>query len=478
MSWECVIGLEVHVQLRTKTKLFCGCRTTFGASPNSQTCPVCAGHPGVLPVLNRGAVDLALRAGLALDCSMASVTKFDRKNYFYADLPKGYQISQFDLPINGPGHLDIVTESGPRRIGITRAHLEEDAGKLIHADASGVSHVDLNRAGTPLLEIVSDPDLRQPEEAFAYLKTLKQVLQYLDVSDCNMEEGSLRCDANVSVRPMGQEALGTKTEIKNLNSFKNVQKALEYERARQIEALESGGTIRQETRLWDDAASRTRVMRVKEGADDYRYFPEPDVPPLTIASERIERLRADLPELPVQVRARLARDYSLGEYEVEVLADSRALVTFYESVVSHGGSPKEAINWVLNDVRRLLNEGDGRLEELKLSSESLAGLLKLVASDRVSTQAARKAFEQMASSGRSAEEVVQELGLEQISDRGALSDQVAAVVAAQAKIVEQYRGGKVKALDALMGMVMRETRGKANPQLVRELLVEQLGEPG
>ncbi|MEQ8767432.1 MAG: Asp-tRNA(Asn)/Glu-tRNA(Gln) amidotransferase subunit GatB [Planctomycetota bacterium] len=476
MSWESVIGLEVHVQLETKTKLFCGCRTSFGESPNSQTCPVCSGHPGVLPVLNRQAVDLALRFGLALGCEIPEVTKFDRKNYFYPDLPKGYQISQYDQPINGRGGLDITVDGQTRRIGITRAHLEEDAGKLIHVEHRPVSHVDLNRAGTPLLEIVSEPDLRTPDEALAYLKALRQIVLYLEVSDGNMEEGSLRCDANVSVRKQGQETLGTKTEIKNLNSFKHVHKAIEYEIARQIRELEGGGRIRQETRLWNDVTGETRVMRVKEGADDYRYFPEPDLPEIRITDERREAIRKQLPELPAQVRQRLIAEHGLSEYDVEVLTDERDLVLYFEDVVAGGASAKDAANWILNDIRRLLNEGDDRLTSLRIEAKALAELIALVQAGRVSTQAARKAFDRMAASGDDAESAVKALGLEQISDRGELEEKVRAVIASKPDIVEQYRGGKTKALDALMGLVMRETKGKANPGLVRQILGELLSE--
>jgi aspartyl-tRNA(Asn)/glutamyl-tRNA(Gln) amidotransferase subunit B len=467
--YETVIGLEVHVQLATRTKLFCGCEVAFGAPPNSRTCPVCAGHPGVLPVPNERAIELAIRAALALGCTVAAKTKFDRKNYFYPDLPKGYQISQFDEPL---AHDGVIGLASGKQAGIERVHVEEDAGKTMHAPAGSL--VDLNRAGVPLVEIVGRPDLRTPAEAHEYLGLLKQTLRYAGVSDCDMEKGSLRCDANVSLRESGAEQLGTKVEIKNLNSFKMVERALEYERTRQAILLDRGERVAQESRLWNDEHGETRPMRSKEFAHDYRYFPEPDIPPIHVARAVVDRIRGELPELPGPRARRFAAEYGIPAYDIGVLVAERPVADYFEVVARACGDPKAASNWVMTEVLRALNEAGGRIEEFPVPAAALAELLGLVRSGAVNLQGAKKAFARMVATREAPRAAIAALGLEQISDAGALAPVVKDVLAGAPKVVADLRAGKTKALDALKGMVMRATRGKADPALVDELIRAEL----
>ncbi len=482
-GYEPVIGLEVHGQLLTRTKLFCRCPNRFGAPANTLVCPVCLALPGALPVLSRDAVTLAIRAGLALGCRIDEISVFERKNYFYPDLPKGYQISQYERPLAVGGALEIRTEAagrGPgalRRIRIQRVHMEEDAGKLLHegfpwsAEKSGV---DLNRAGVPLIEIVSAPDMHSPEEAYEYLSALKAVLLYAEVSDCNMEEGSLRCDANVSVRPRGREALGTRTEIKNLNSFRNVARALEHEIARQVAVLASGGSVLQETRLWDADRGETAAMRSKEEAHDYRYFPEPDLPPLRVGTEWIEQVRRSLPELPADRRGRFTREYALPLYDAAVLTQDRALADYFEAAARASGDAKAVSNWVMTEVLRKLKEDERPLSASPLAPEALAGLVRLIDAGTISGKTAKDVFEKMWRSGEPAAAIVAREGLTQVSDESALAKVVAEVVEASPEQAASYRSGKAAALGWFVGQVMRRTGGRANPQLVQALLRKAL----
>jgi aspartyl-tRNA(Asn)/glutamyl-tRNA(Gln) amidotransferase subunit B len=476
-KYEPVIGLEVHVQLLTKSKIFCSCSTHFGDPPNSNTCPVCLGLPGALPVLNREAVTMAMKAAMALNCAINPRSRFARKNYFYPDLPKGYQISQYDEPLAEFGWIEIEVNGGRKRIGITRVHLEEDAGKMLHEgfeDSDSRSYVDLNRSGVPLIEIVSEPDLRSPEEAYEYLTRLKTLMLYLEVSDCNMEEGSLRVDANVSVRRAGAAAFGTKTEVKNLNSFKFLQKALAYEIQRQVEVLEGGGTIPQETRLWDSREQKTHGMRSKEFAHDYRYFPEPDLLPLVIGDAWNEEVRRSLPELPEPKEDRFLRDYGLSKQDVEHLTISRTLAEYFEEVAVKSGEVKLAANWVLNDLIFLLEEHKKGFTSYPVSSDRLAELIKMVASSRISGKMAKEILSEMVRTEKSAGEVMAEKGLEQINDADKISSVVRQIIAANPKQVEQYRSGKTATLGWFVGQVMKATRGQANPQLVQEVLTKEL----
>jgi aspartyl-tRNA(Asn)/glutamyl-tRNA(Gln) amidotransferase subunit B len=480
MNYEPVIGLEVHVQLKTKSKLFCSCSTEFGAEGNKHTCPVCLGWPGSLPVLNEAALKLGIRVGLALNCKVAERLKFDRKNYFYPDLPKAYQISQFDMPVNGRGELLIETKDADgkmveRTIGITRAHLEEDAGKLLHEGITDGSLVDYNRGGIPLLEIVSEPDLRSPQEAYDYLTALKAILQYVEVSDCDMEKGSLRCDANVSVRPVGQEKFGTKVEIKNLNSFKMVQKAIQYEIERQTEACESGELIVQEKRLWNDAKGTTFSMRSKEEAHDYRYFPEPDLVPFTLSRETVEEIRKTLPELPLERAKRFIKEFGIPEYDAYVLVQDKKLAGYFESCIREGATPKLASNWIQNELLALLNEKNIAIDECLVSPHALAGLIRLVEKGTLSGKIAKDVFQEMAASGKAADAIVKEKGLTQVSDTGLIEKAVEKAIAANPTAVAEFKAGKQKALGALVGAVMKETGGKANPKVVNEILIKKLG---
>jgi len=474
MEFEPVIGLEIHAQLKTKTKIFCSCSTAFGAPPNTHTCPVCLGMPGVLPVLNKKVVDYTLRMALATGCKIEPESRFARKNYFYPDLPKGYQISQYELPIARNGHIDVEINGDHYRIGITRIHMEEDAGKLNHDTGRPVSMVDFNRTGVPLIEIVSEPDIRSPEAAGAYLRQLRSIVRYLDICDGNLEEGSFRCDANVSVRPKGSDTFGTRTEIKNLNSFKNVEKALQYEIDRQKEVLTEGGAVAQETRLWDPDKNRTDSMRGKEEAHDYRYFPDPDLLPLVIDAEWIERVRKDLPELPAEKKNRFEAVYGLPSYDAEVLTSDRHLAEYFENCMQDFNQPKPVSNWVMGSLLGLLNAAGKSIEKSPVSAPDLARLLKLIDDGTISGKIAKTVFDEMARSGKGPRQIVAEKGLVQLSDSDAIADVVAKVIAGNPAEVEAYRNGKTKLLGFFVGQVMKETRGKANPKIVNDILKKKL----
>jgi aspartyl-tRNA(Asn)/glutamyl-tRNA(Gln) amidotransferase subunit B len=477
MDYEVVIGLEVHAQLSTHSKIFCGCSTTFGAPPNTQTCPVCLGLPGVLPVLNRRVVEFAIKTALACHGEVVPRCRFARKNYFYPDMPKNYQISQYDEPLVLGGYIEIPTPEGMKRIRLVRVHLEEDVGKSIHGenlDDPRASYVDFNRSGVPLMEVVSEPDLSSPEEAKLYLQRLRTIVQYLEVCDGNMEEGSFRCDANISLRPRGARAYGTKVEIKNLNSFRNVQRALEYEIIRQTKALDAAETLIQETRLWDANRGVTRSMRSKEYAHDYRYFPEPDLVPLATTHEWIETIRRTLPELPDTRMQRFVAEYGLPEYDAGVLTSSKALADYYESCIKRYPQPKVVSNWIMVELLRALNRDGIEVDESRLIPENLVELLKLVDDGTISSSMAKSVFEAMYETGKSAPDIVQEKGLRQISDEHALVAAIEQVIADNPKEVAEFRAGKDKLLSFFMGQVMRATQGKANPQAVNKLLRERL----
>jgi aspartyl-tRNA(Asn)/glutamyl-tRNA(Gln) amidotransferase subunit B len=476
-GYEAVIGLEVHAQLRTRTKIFCGCSTQFGAPPNSQVCPVCLGLPGALPVLNHQAVDFAIKAALACGCRVAPTSVFARKNYFYPDLPKGYQISQYELPLALGGGLEITTNSTTKRVGLTRIHMEEDAGKSLHegfSDSDKRSYVDYNRSGVPLIEIVSEPDMRSAAEAGEFFSRLRDLLVWLGVSDGNMEEGSLRCDANVSVRPVGQSALGTKAEVKNVNSFRYLEKALEYEIERQIELVEGGGAVVQETRLWDTSTGRTYSMRSKEEAHDYRYFPEPDLPPLVIDEARIARLKADMPELPEARSRRLAAEYGIPAYDAGVLTQSAALADYFEGTAKAAGNPKAASNWIMGELLRTTKERGQTMANVTLTPAALGDLIALIDKGTISSSMAKGVFAKMYDSGRSAASIVEEDGLAQIGDEGAIAAIVADVMRGHADAVAQYRAGKRQTFGFLVGQVMKASGGKANPKLASEVLKRAL----
>lgn len=474
MEYEPVIGLEIHAQLRTESKIFCGCSTTFGGSPNTHTCPVCLGMPGVLPVMNRKVVEYTIRMALATHCGVAPFSRFARKNYFYPDLPKGYQISQYELPLANNGWVEIETSRGMKRIRIHRIHMEEDAGKLVHDEYQPLSYVDFNRTGVPLIEIVSEPDLSSSEEAGAYLRMLREILRYLEICDGNMEEGSLRCDANISLRPVGTIPLGTKAELKNMNSFKNVQKALDFEIRRQKALLERGESIAQETRLWDAGRNVTVSMRGKEEAHDYRYFPDPDLVPIVVGEEWIEDVRKALPELPDVKRERFMTDYGLPLYDAQVLTSSKALANYFETVVKQYQQPKIVSNWVMSELLRELNRDDREIEECPISPENLVQLLLLLESGVISGKIAKVVFEEMYATGKSARVVVDEKGLMQVRDELEIESVIDQVLAESPKEVEQFRGGKDKLFGFFVGQVMRKTKGKANPQLVNEILRKKL----
>ncbi len=473
-KYEAVIGLEVHAQMLTETKIFCGCSTKFGAEPNTQTCPVDIGLPGVLPVLNRKAVEFAIKTGLATDCRISPYSRFARKNYFYPDLPKGYQISQYEFPICAGGSIEIVVDGAVKRIGITRIHMEEDAGKNIHEGAGNYSFVDLNRAGVPLMEIVSEPDIRSPKEAAEYMRKMRSILRYLGVCDGNMEQGSLRCDANVSIRPAGQKEFGVKAELKNMNSFRFVEKALEYEIRRQVKVLEEGGKIVQETRLWDSAAGVTESMRSKEEAHDYRYFPEPDLVPIVVTQEWIDGISTGLPELPDAKRKRFVSQYGLPEYDADLLTSERAVSDWYENAVKAGGRPKAVSNWMMGELMRLLNEENRQIEDCPLRPGQLAGMLELIDNGTISGKIAKTVFEEMYRTGKGADAVVKEQGLVQISDEGSIEKAIDEVLANSAKEVERYRTGDEKLMGFFVGQVMKATKGKANPKLLNDLLKKKL----
>lgn len=474
MKYEAVIGLEVHAQMLTESKMFCGCSTKFGSEPNSQTCQVCIGMPGVLPVMNRKALEFTVRTGLAMNCAISPYSRFARKNYFYPDLPKGYQISQYELPICERGYVDLIIDGTKRRIGITRIHMEEDAGKNIHEEQGNYSLVDLNRTGVPLMEIVSEPDIRTPGEASEYMRKLRTILRYLGVCDGNMEQGSLRCDANVSIRPIGSTELGVKVEMKNINSFRFVEKALEYEIKRQIGTLEGGGKITQETRLWDPSTGTTQSMRSKEEAHDYRYFPDPDLVPIVVDQRWISEMKSSLPELPDTKRERFVAEYKLPEHDADLLTSEKAMADWFEGAVKAGANPKPVSNWMMGELMKMLNEDNRAIDECPMKPEQLAGMLKLIDNGTISGKIAKTVFEEMYRTGKNAGQVVNEKGLTQISDIGAIEKAVDEAIAKNPKEVERLKAGDEKLVGFFVGQVMKATKGKANPQVVNDLLKKKL----
>ena len=470
-DYEAIIGLEVHAELSTKTKIFCSCPTDFGGKPNTQVCPICMAMPGALPVLNKKVVEYAVKAGLATNCEITSVSKNDRKNYFYPDLPKSYQISQFDKPLCVGGNIEIETENGIKNIGITRIHIEEDAGKLNHDDYGRNSLVDLNRAGVPLIEIVSEPDLRTSKEADAYLKKLKSILQYIEVSDCKMEEGSFRADVNVSVHKKG-EPWGKRTEMKNMSSFRSITRAIDYEIERQIEVVESGGVIEQETLRWDEVSGKTFTMRSKENAQDYRYFPEPDLGIIEISDEWKEEIRKSLPEMPEERKVRYMEELKLPEYDSNILVSSKYLSDFFEAATSVCQNPKSVSNWIMTDIIRVQNEED--LEEMPFTAEQLGKLIVLIDKGTISSSIAKKVFEELLEEPRDPEEIIKAKGWVQISDEGAIKEVVLQILEANPQSIADYKAGRDRALGFLVGQAMKQTKGKANPQLLNKLFLEEL----
>ncbi|MGQ9484472.1 MAG: Asp-tRNA(Asn)/Glu-tRNA(Gln) amidotransferase subunit GatB [Desulfosoma sp.] len=477
MEWETVIGLEVHAQLLTQSKIFCGCSTAFGAAPNTHTCPVCLGMPGVLPVLNRTVVEFAMKMALATHCRIAPRCRFARKNFFYPDMPKNYQISQYEEPLAIGGWVEITTDSGTRRIGIARIHMEEDAGKLVHDEAQPVSYVDFNRTGVPLIEIVSEPDIRTPEEAAAYLRTLRDILRYLEICDGNMEEGSFRCDANISLRPVGSTGFGVKTELKNMNSFRNVQRALEFEVRRQRALLDKGESVVQETRLWDAGRGVTVSMRGKEEAHDYRYFPDPDLVPLAIDEAWIEAVRHSLPELPDAKRERFVAQYGLPAYDAAVLTASKGVADYFEAVSADFPQPKTVSNWIMSELLRELKRDERDIDQCPVPPAHLAELLHLMDKNVISGKIAKAVFKEMYETGAAPSRIVEDKGLRQVTDEGALMSVINQVLQENPKEVDAYRQGKEKLMGFFVGQVMQKTRGKANPQLVNRMLKEKLSGP-
>jgi len=480
MNYETVIGLEVHVQIKTASKLFCSCPTSFGASPNTNICPICAGYPGVLPVLNKKTVEAIVKTGLALNCRINLESVFSRKQYFYPDLPKNYQISQYEKPVAEDGILKILSSELPKKIRVRRIHLEEDAGKLLHTIGAlelDYSLVDLNRTGIPLMEIVSEPDISSPKEAYGYLSTLKNILKYLEVSDCDMEKGSLRCDANISIRPVGSQSLGNRVEIKNMNSFHGVEDAVTFEIGRQAEVLNAGQRVIQETRLWDPDRRETRVMRSKEEAHDYRYFPEPDLLPLKLESEWVEQIRATLPELPEQKRARLAREYQLSEYDAEVLSSSFETAQYFETSLSYlnsSSAPKMISNWITTELSGRLNAANLSIENSPISPQALSELVGLILDGTISGKIAKTVFEEMWNHKKQPKQIIQEKGLTQVSDSAEIEAWVLESISKNPKAAEEFKSGKEKAIGALVGNVMKLSKGKANPELVNQILKKKL----
>ncbi|MGI5911442.1 MAG: Asp-tRNA(Asn)/Glu-tRNA(Gln) amidotransferase subunit GatB [Syntrophomonadaceae bacterium] len=477
-DFEIVVGLEVHAELKTATKIFCGCSTAFGAEPNTQVCPICSGFPGMLPVLNRQVVEIAIKAGLALNCEIAQICKFDRKNYFYPDLPKAYQISQYDLPICKNGYLEIDVDGIRKRIGINRAHIEEDAGKLVHQGnitSTTFSLVDLNRSGVPLIEIVSEPDMRSAQEARAYMEKLRSILLFAGISDCKMQEGSLRCDANVSVRPRGQKELGTRTEIKNLNSFRALERAIEYEVRRQIEAIEDGEEIIQETRTWDEEKQVTRGMRSKEEANDYRYFPDPDLPPIKIDREWIDSLKASLPELPDQAQERLMEKYGLPQYDAAFLTLTPETLNYFDQCLALYSDAKTISNWMMGELSKLLNQNNNmEISDCQVKPAALIKLLTLIDKGSISGKMAKSVFAEMFITGKEPEAIIKDKGMAQISDEPTLMKLIEETLTANPGVVEDYRNGKEKAFGFFVGQIMKATKGQANPAIVNNLLKQRL----
>ena len=473
-NYEVIIGLEVHAELSTKTKIFCSCPTEFGAAPNTHVCPICMAMPGTLPVLNEKVVEYAVKAGLATNCEISRDSKNDRKNYFYPDLPKAYQISQFDKPLCEHGYVEIDTDEGKKKIRLTRIHIEEDAGKLNHDDFGGGSLVDLNRAGVPLIEIVSEPDIRSSEEAENYLRKLKSILEYIEVSDCKMQEGSLRADVNVSVRKKGDTKLGTRTEMKNMNSFKSITRAIEYEVDRQIDVIEDGGIIEQETLRWDDVSGKTFPMRDKEDAQDYRYFPDPDLVAIKLSEEYIENIKKALPELPESRKQRYLEEYKLSEKDANIITSSKYLSDLFEGATKICNNPKAVNNWIISDISRILNETEMEPIEIPFDSKQLAKLVMLIDKGTISSSIAKKVLVEMFEHPRDPEDIIDEKGWVQISDEGAIKDVVLKILEANPQSVADYKGGKDRALGYLVGQAMKETRGKANPQMLNKMFLEEL----
>ncbi len=473
-DYEVVIGLEVHAELSTKTKIFCSCPTTFGAEPNTQVCPICMGMPGTLPVLNEKVVEYAVKAGLATNCEITRNSKNDRKNYFYPDLPKAYQISQFDKPLCEHGYVEIETDDGKKKIGLTRIHIEEDAGKLNHDEFGGGSLVDLNRAGVPLIEIVSEPDLRSVEEVDLYLKKLKSILEYIEVSDCKMQEGSFRADVNVSVRKKGDTKFGTRTEMKNMNSFRSITRAIEYEASRQIDVLEDGGEVEQESLRWDEVSGKTFSMRNKEDAEDYRYFPDPDLVGIHLSDEYIQNIKDNLPELPESRKERYLNEYNLSQKDARIITSSKYLSDLFEQAIKICNNPKAVSNWIISDISRILNEKEMEPNEIPFTSKELAELVSLIDKGTISSSIGKKVLEELFENPRNPEEIIKEKGWIQISDEGAIKEVVMKVLEANPQSVADYKAGKDKALGFLVGQAMKETKGKANPKMLNEMFLKEI----
>ena len=473
-DYEVVIGLEVHAELSTKTKIFCSCPTTFGAEPNTQVCPICMGMPGTLPVLNEKVVEYAVKAGLATNCEITRNSKNDRKNYFYPDLPKAYQISQFDKPLCEHGYVEIETDDGKKKIGLTRIHIEEDAGKLNHDEFGGGSLVDLNRTGVPLIEIVSEPDLRSVEEVDLYLKKLKSILEYIEVSDCKMQEGSFRADVNVSVRKKGDTKFGTRTEMKNMNSFRSITRAIEYEASRQIDVLEDGGEVEQESLRWDEVSGKTFSMRNKEDAEDYRYFPDPDLVGIHLSDEYIQNIKDNLPELPESRKERYLNEYNLSQKDARIITSSKYLSDLFEQAIKICNNPKAVSNWIISDISRILNEKEMEPNEIPFTSKELAELVSLIDKGTISSSIGKKVLEELFENPRNPEEIIKEKGWIQISDEGAIKEVVIKVLEANPQSVADYKAGKDKALGFLVGQAMKETKGKANPKMLNEMFLKEI----